>query len=268
MDSGLVNEPLDLFKLDAHSLENLNLGTKDEPRLLGKNGLKLLDALQRTREKPLAAWIHAIGIPDVGAATAIELGKIHEDLEDLSNSKPLRALIMLCDLQNGTAHDLFNPLSVNGDDLPGDLHSLAVYLEQFGLIRESRDKKKKKYVTVSIGVKTAQSVITFFKEDIGVRFLNRMGELGISPKGGQHTDGAQPLAGSIFVITGKLESMGREEAFEKIRAAGGTIGTSVSKNTTYLVSGGNSEGTSKTEKAAKLGVKVISENDLLELLNQ
>jgi len=69
------------------------------------------------------------------------------------------------------------------------------------------------------------------------------------------------------VITGTLESMGRDEAAEKIRALGGTFQTAVAKDTTYLVAGGKVGG-SKLKKAQEYGVKIINESELLKLLGE
>jgi len=73
------------------------------------------------------------------------------------------------------------------------------------------------------------------------------------------------LDGKSFVITGTLESMGRNEAADKIRQLGGTFQSSVTKNTTYLVMGAKA-GASKAQKAEKLGVTVIDEQRLMELI--
>ncbi|MGH7237447.1 MAG: BRCT domain-containing protein, partial [Candidatus Saccharimonadales bacterium] len=64
---------------------------------------------------------------------------------------------------------------------------------------------------------------------------------------------------------GTLESMSRDEAAEKIRALGGTFQTSVAKDTSYLVAGGKVGG-SKLKKAEDYGTKVISEEELTEML--
>ena len=73
-----------------------------------------------------------------------------------------------------------------------------------------------------------------------------------------------PLAGKTFVLTGTLPDLTREEATERITAAGGRVTSSVSKKTDYVVAG-DSAG-SKLEKAERLMVPIIDEAGLLELL--
>ena len=75
------------------------------------------------------------------------------------------------------------------------------------------------------------------------------------------------LAGSVFVLSGVFESLEREEAGELIKKLGGKVTSSVSKNTTYLVAG-EEAGASKLEKAAKFGTRVMSEDELLDLIRE
>ena len=72
-------------------------------------------------------------------------------------------------------------------------------------------------------------------------------------------------AGKTVVFTGKLETMSRDEAAEKIRTLGGTFQTAVAKDTTYLVAGGK-VGASKLKKAESYGTKIISEKELLRII--
>ena len=73
-----------------------------------------------------------------------------------------------------------------------------------------------------------------------------------------------PLTGKTFVLTGTLSGMSREEAAEKIRAAGGKVSTSVSKETDFLLAGDKAG--SKLKKAEDLGVKVIGEDEFQKLI--
>jgi DNA ligase (NAD+) len=73
------------------------------------------------------------------------------------------------------------------------------------------------------------------------------------------------LVDKRFVITGALDSMGRDEAAARIRELGGTFQSSVAKDTTHLVAGGK-VGASKLKKANEYGTKIIDEAEFLRLL--
>lgn len=113
-----------------------------------------------------------------------------------------------------------------------------------------------------VGEVVAESIAAWFTDQDNIELLAKFNELGVMPHYEKKTG---KLSGKNFVVTGSLESMGRDEAAEKIRSQGGTFQTSVGKDTTYLVAGGK-VGASKLEKAKKLGIEVIDEARLLELL--
>ena len=75
---------------------------------------------------------------------------------------------------------------------------------------------------------------------------------------------SEKLAGKTFVLTGTLETLGRDEAKDKIRELGGDISSSVSKETNYVVVG--AEPGSKYDRAKKLGTKVVDEKEFLKML--
>jgi len=75
--------------------------------------------------------------------------------------------------------------------------------------------------------------------------------------------GTLPFAGKTFVLTGTMESLSRDEAKAKIRALGGEVSSSVSKNTSYVIAGADPG--SKFDKAEELGVKILTEQQFLDL---
>lgn len=113
-----------------------------------------------------------------------------------------------------------------------------------------------------VGDIVAESIVAWFADEDNVTLLEKFANLGVTPQFSQKSD---RLAGQSFVITGTLQSMGRETAAEKIRELGGTFQTAVAKDTTYLVAGGK-VGASKLKKAEQYGTKIIDEQTLLEII--
>ena len=97
-----------------------------------------------------------------------------------------------------------------------------------------------------------------------MKLLEKLKRVGVRIESQKSKDKSQKLGGLIFVLTGSLESMSREESKERIRELGGDISESVSKKTDFVVVG--REPGSKYEKAKKLGVKIINEKEFLELV--
>lgn len=116
-----------------------------------------------------------------------------------------------------------------------------------------------------VGEVVAESIVEWFGDPAKQKLIGKFEKYGVQPEKVKSTGG--PLEGKSFVVTGSLDSMGREEAGEKIRALGGTFQSSVGKDTDYLVVGAN-VGASKLKKAEKLGTKQITEQDLLKLIDK
>ena len=115
-----------------------------------------------------------------------------------------------------------------------------------------------------IGQIVAESILAWFADEDNLKLLAELEELGVSPI---HQDQSKlPLAGKSYIVTGTLESMGREEAEDKLRALGATVTSGVTKNTTALITGAK-PGKSKTDKAEKLGIPMIDEEAFLLLTN-
>lgn len=115
---------------------------------------------------------------------------------------------------------------------------------------------------MDIGPVVAKSIYEWFHNKNNLSLLKKLDSVKITLK--TDTKISEALAGKKFVLTGTLDSIGRDEAKDKIRALGGSASESVSSETDYLVAGANAG--SKLDKAKKLGVKVIGEEEFLKML--
>ena len=115
-----------------------------------------------------------------------------------------------------------------------------------------------------IGEVVAESILAWFADEDNLKMLSELRELGVWPKDENNEN--LPLAGKSYIVTGTLSSMGREEAEDRLRNLGATVTSSVTKNTTALIVG-EKPGKSKTDKAGKLGIKTITEDEFLKLVN-
>jgi len=252
VERGLVREPLDLFELKVEQLAKLNLGTDGAPRVFGeKNATKAINTIERARTLPLARWLFALAIPDVGKTTAAQLARSHDTIDDIANSQLLRDVL-----------DYHQKREQK--ESPGEV---ADRLIKAGFAKRSKGKSANHGIVTEVGPVVAQSVLDFFASPVGKKILRRMKDLGIEPtseKVSTKKAAELPLAGKTFVLTGTLPSLTREEATEKIQALGGHVTGSVSKKTDYVLAG--TEPGSKFDKAKELGVRIIHEAELRKML--
>jgi DNA ligase (NAD+) len=296
IERGLVNDPLDVFTLPARreELGALNLGTAEEPRVFGqKNADKMLEAITRARDLPLARWLHALAIPEVGEATAYDLAAVHRDLEEVADSPILRDVLELhrlraeaaaakpkkrakkaaaADESEGGPGELqfgFETESAAGESdyerLNAELLKTEERLDAAGFAKRTK-KKDGAGFTTTVGPVTARAVVDFFASEQGRVVLERLRALGIRPLGRGDASAARDHAftGKTLVLTGTLHTITRSAATERIRAVGGNTSSSVSKKTDYLVVGENAG--SKLDEARAHGVKELTEEQFLAML--
>jgi DNA ligase (NAD+) len=136
----------------------------------------------------------------------------------------------------------------------------------FGKLDSIMDATEEQLLEVSdIGPIVAQSIRTFFEQPHNREVVEQLRACGVTwEEGAPAARAPQPLSGKTFVITGTLPTLSRDEAKDKVEAAGGKVAGSVSKKTDYVVAG--EEAGSKLVKAQTLGVPVIDEAALLALL--
>ena len=253
VEHGLVRTPLDLFSLTEKQLTDLELdaaklkdGTQSKPRKLGNKKAKtILTSLQQARnEQPLEKWIFAMGVPHVGESTSKELARLHKTLEEVAHSQILQ--------------DLAN--------LP-NYEALSVSKRK----KENHPNLKDYKIDDRLGSVAAQSLVSFFESDAGRTVLSELRHLNISPSSKtyapipvEEAKSNLPLSGKTFVITGTL-SKPRPEFKKLVESMGAKVSGSVSKNTDYLLAG--EAAGSKLAKAESLGVEVLTEEQLGQLLD-
>ena len=115
-----------------------------------------------------------------------------------------------------------------------------------------------------VGQVVAQSIREWFASKENQKLLSRLLRAGVVIQNSLQVLAEKTLKGLTFVLTGSLESITREEAKEKIRAAGGDISESVSRKTSYVVVGENPG--SKLQNAKDLDVKTLPEKEFLNLI--
>ncbi|MDX1591560.1 MAG: NAD-dependent DNA ligase LigA [Balneolaceae bacterium] len=118
----------------------------------------------------------------------------------------------------------------------------------------------------AIGPKIAESVYTFFRHDKNRRLVESLRDAGLQFEYKGNETVSERLEGKKFVLTGSLPNLTRKEASELIEKHGGTTTSSVSKNTDYVLAG-ESAG-SKLDKARNLDIKIIDEEEFLEMINE
>jgi DNA ligase (NAD+) len=223
---GLILSPADIFTLEAR--DGRTLPPLREWEGWGeKSARNLFDAIERARLIGLDRFIYALGIPQVGEATARLLAKHYLSLPRWRES--MRAAI------DRSAEAYSELLLINGIGA-----SMAEDILEF--FAEPHNCKALDELTLPAEGRPPLVVVTDF----------------------ERLAAGSPLAGKTVVFTGRLESMSRNEAKAQAEAQGGNVAGSVSKKTDYVVAGPGAG--SKVKKAKELGLTVLTEPEWLEMI--
>ncbi len=117
-----------------------------------------------------------------------------------------------------------------------------------------------------VGEIIAQNVIDYFSDEENIKEIERLFSLGVTILSEEDTALSDNLKGLTFVLTGTLPNFSRPDMSALIEKHGGKVSSSVSKNTSYVLAG--EEAGSKLDKAKALGVKIISEDDILKMISE
>lgn len=205
VDNAILRTPADIYKLGVLAIANLE-------RMAEKSAANLLEAISKSRHTTLTRFIYALGIRNVGEATARDLATHFGNLDAL----------------------------IGADE---------------AVLQEVND----------VGPIVAASIRHFFDQPHNVEVIEQLRAAGVHWEEGEPVRRETlPLHGKTFVLTGTLPRLSRDQAKAMIEAQGGKVAGSVSKKTDYVVAG--AEAGSKLTKAQELGVAIIDESQLEELL--
>jgi len=279
VDEGMLNDPADLFSLTQAQIAGLE-------RMGDKSAENLLSALEKSKQTTLARFLFALGIREVGEATAASLAAHFKTLDALKKVR-LSDFILAKGVKGigtVTAKALFDYLlSQPNLEVEGDFVDWLAGLkirglntevarrvsEDFGsleLLRAATPEElcwERRGLVEGVGPVIAEHIVAFFQQPHNLEVLDKLLQAGIRWDEEEGLPTEQPLAGLIFVLTGSL-SQSRGEIKDQLQTLGAKVSGSVSKKTHYVVAG-DAAG-SKLEKAQKLGVQILDEEGLRQLL--
>lgn len=143
-------------------------------------------------------------------------------------------------------------------------HASEILARQFGSLEKLAAATTEELAAIyDIGLTTAETIVAFFGQAETTELLNKLSAAGVQPVASEFAPQADTFSGKSFVFTGTLTMLTRGDAEGMVKKLGGRAGSSVSKQTDYVVAGDNAG--SKLEKARTLGVTVLTEAEFQDL---
>ncbi len=188
-----------------------------------------------------------------------------QDVSALDRSGERSAQNLITAINKSKDNDLWRLIFGLGIRLIG-AKAARLLEENFDSLEQIMNASKEELVAVEgIGDTMADSIIDYFAQPDSRLLISRLADSGLNMRSRRKGNSEGKLSGRTFVLTGTLPTMGRSEATALIEGAGGKVSSSVSKKTDYVVAG--EEAGSKLVKAQQLGVAVITEQQLIEMIN-
>jgi DNA ligase (NAD+) len=225
---GLIASPADIFRLERHRdaiAAREGWGKKSADNLMA--------AIRRRREIPLDRFIYALGIRQVGQATARQVARHYETLENWRGQMTAAA-----------AERAANRDEMRKPERVGESFAELCNIE-------------------GIGFSVADDITAFFGERHNLDALDALAEY-VAATALPRPAAASPVSGKTVVFTGTLETMTRAEAKARAESLGARVAGSVSKKTDYVVVGADAG--SKAKQAAALGVATLTEREWRDMV--
>jgi DNA ligase (NAD+) len=227
VDQQVVRTPADLYRLSAAALAGLD-------RMGEKSARNVVSSIDASKQRTLARFIYALGIPGVGEEVARILARHFGTLDAL--------------------------LEADWAELAE--RKKAIQKENAG--RKRRGEAPHPPVLEGVGPELMESLAKFLSQKHNQQVIRQLtSHVRVQTEERPRTGG---LGGKVFVLTGTLAGLTRQEATEMIESRGGKVTGSVSGQTDYVVAG--AEAGSKLEKARQLGIAVVDEEGLRRILRE
>jgi DNA ligase (NAD+) len=212
---------------DISDLYELSVGDLEAlERFADKSASNLISAIEESKHRDLYRFIYALGIRHIGEESAQILAEEYAYYSKAKNEDYVDILNILEFFQKYSLEDWQD-------------------LEDFG-------------------PKLAESLYQFFHDEKNIELIKKLAKEGFKLKTNDIAKKDLKLKGETFVLTGTLSSLTRAEAKDKLKELGAKVSSSLSNNTSYLLAG--SDPGSKYDKAKSLGVKILNEEQFLDLI--
>ena len=305
VDNNIVKTPADLYNLNASSVASLE-------RMADISASKLIAAIENSKHTTLGRFIYALGIPNVGVATAKDLAAFFCSLEKLMQAHPKTIeyipnigpeaaksiSLFFAEPHNKEVITQLRSSGLSWDEsksgkavrkktFPKLLNWLGTKVKEInwhgitGMGNEKAERIAANFRNLAelmsadenillqiegINQTLAKEIVHFFKEPYNLEVIKQLQGCGILRDEEVHERPASSslVSNKVFVLTGTLANLKRDEVKSKIEAMGGRVSGNVSKNTDFIVVGA-APGT-KLNEARQLGIEQLDEEKFLELL--
>jgi len=239
INEGLISNMAEIFELKKGDLEALE-------RFAEKSADNLIKSIEESKKISLEKFLFALGIHYVGEETAVLIARAINTEFPISNFQfPIKSQCPNVKMKNRL---------VSVENIEDVVNAFICFPKECWLSIKG------------IGEKSAQSLFEWFNNLDNVEMLKKMDKCGVVLVFPELQVTSYKLQGLTFVLTGEMDGFTRDEAKDIIRKEGGSVSSSVSRKTDYVVAGKNPG--SKYEKAIHLGVKVINEEGFRKIIEK
>ncbi len=272
VEMGFLKSFADIYKLNKKREELINMEG------LGEKSIdNLLQSIEKSKSQQFYKILFALGIRKLGQIGAQAIVDKHKTVEEITNSKILQDIVLLQESVKKSKkinpRSKLNPVKSDKERAKRteEYNKLLKEIEVVGdrLVESGwyRKNKNKEYVLIDnkgIGPEAAKSVLAFVNSSKGKKIIKELESVGLFSN--KLEVKGSILIGKTFVLTGTLPNLSRPEATKLILDNGGKVASGFSKSADYILAGDDAG--AKLSKAKEAGIKIISESEMMDMINE